>query len=163
MEPIEVKVKKLRPNAQLPYQADSGSVGFDLRTDLFDEETQLTVLKTVLLPNQQAKIHTGIAVEIPENHFMMIFPRSSMGVKKNLILKNTVGIIDSSYRGEILLFVKNIGDTPIEIDNGERIAQAVVIPYPAISYVESDTLSETSRGDGGFGSTNFDKFGNKIL
>lgn len=149
---VVVKFKKVNKDVKIPYNADSGSVGYDLSA-YFPEEECGKVLKVELKPNQEMKISTGISCEIPQGYYMQLVPRSSMGIKKNLILKNTVGVIDSSYRGEILMCVKNIGDETIEIMNGERICQAIILPYPKVKYVEVKELSETERGVGGFGSS----------
>lgn len=149
---MNIKVKKFRENAELPFKATRGSVGADLRV-YFDKEDGEQISKIVLQPNQSIKASTGIAVEIPEDYWMDIRPRSSAGIKKNLVLKNTTGVIDSDYRGEIFLFIKNNGDTPVEIENGERIAQAIILPNYDVNYIEVEELSETNRGDGGFGST----------
>lgn len=149
---MDIKVKKIRENAELPFKATRGSVGADLRV-YFDKEDGEQISKVVLQPNQSIKVSTGIAVEIPEDYWMDIRPRSSAGIKKDLVLKNTTGVIDSDYRGEIFLFIKNNGDTPVEIENGERIAQAIILPNYEVNYIEVEELSETNRGDGGFGST----------
>lgn len=151
---IEVKVKKLREDAVLPEMATLGSAGADLRACLpFDEQVGEQVSKVILAPKQKMKIGTGLAFQLPMFHVMLICPRSSMGIKKGLVLQNTIGVLDSDYRGECFLFVKNVGNEPIEIEHGERIAQAVVVPYPIIQYKEVEELDSTERGEGGFGST----------
>lgn len=149
----EYLVKKLREDAILPTQATVGSAGFDIRACLFDEETGEKITKIRVPAGGKVKIHTGLAFQLPENHVMLIFPRSSMGVKKGLMLSNTTGVLDSDYRGECLLFVKNTSDEPIEIEDGERIAQLVVLQYPTMTYRQVDELDDTERADGGFGST----------
>lgn len=158
-----VKIKKLYEGVQTPLVATEGSAGADLRAFLLDEESDEKVSKIILQPNQKAKIHTGIAFQIPKGTAMLILPRSSSGIKKNLVLLNTVGLLDSDYTGECLIFVKNVGDTPIEIENGERIAQALIVPYIKPSFVEVEALDKTERGDGGFGSTNHGAAGEKLL
>ena len=149
----ECLVKKLREDAILPTQATVGSAGFDIRACLFDEETGEKITKIRVPAGGKVKIHTGLAFQLPDNHVMLIFPRSSMGVKKGLMLSNTTGVLDSDYRGECLLFVKNTSDEPIEIEDGERIAQLVVLQYPTMTYRQVDELDDTERADGGFGST----------
>lgn len=149
---FEVKVKKLRPEAELPLKVARGSVGADLKI-YFDKEDGEQIKKVVLQPNQSIKASTGIAVEIPEDYFMDIRPRSSAGIKKDLFLKNTTGVIDADYRGEILLFIKNIGDKAVTLEHGERVAQAIILPNYDVKYVEVEELSDTERGAGGFGST----------
>lgn len=102
-------------------------------------------------------INTKIHVEIPRNHFGMIVPRSSIGTKKHLALQNTVGIIDSDYRGPIKLKFFNYGNDVITIEDGEYVAQMIIVPYTSVDLQKVDTLdklSETERGSGGFGSTN---------
>ena len=151
---IEVKVKKTRKDAIIPEQATNGSVGFDLRIVLpIDEETGEQISKIRVKPNEKLKLSTELIFELPEGYFMQINPRSSMGIKKGLVLQNTTGILDSDYRGICYLFVKNTSDKPIEIEHQERLAQAIILPYPKIKFVEVEELSETERGDGGFGSS----------
>lgn len=146
-----VKVKKLFKDAKYPELATKGSAGADLRAYLYDEETNEETTKIILQPNQKAKIHTGLAFQLPKNTAMLLLPRSSMGIKKGLILQNTVGLLDSDYTGECLIFVKNIGDEPVEIKNGERLAQAVIVPYVKPAFYEVEELDKTERGAGGFG------------
>ena len=148
-----VKVKKLFKDAQLPVIATDGSAGADLKAYLYDEEINEKVTKIVIQPNQKAKIHTGLAFQLPYNTAMLLLPRSSMGIKKSLVLQNTIGLLDSDYTGECMIFVKNIGDEPVEIENGERLVQALIIPYVRANYEEVEELNETERGEGGFGSS----------
>lgn len=143
---IKVKIKKLYPDAIIPKQATVGSAGFDLSARL-DEET-------IIIPRgDKVRIDTGLAFELPENHVMIIAPRSSSGIKKSLMLQNTIGVLDADYRGHCFLFVKNTGKTDLVIENGERIAQAVILPYPKVMFEEVEELSNTERGEGGFGSS----------
>lgn len=160
---MEIRFKKLREEAELPIRADKGSVGLDIKACLYEEETGEKITKVVVPVGGTVKITTGLACQLPEGHFMIIAPRSSVGVKKGLMLKNTVGIIDESYRGQIYLFFKNISDEPVVIENGERVAQAIVLPYPVLDLVAVNELDNTERGAGGFGSTNMDKNGNRVL
>lgn len=151
---LEVKVKKLREDVIIPQQADTGSVGFDLSIYLpFDNEAGEQVSKVVLNPNQSVLLSTELAFEIPEGYYMQIHPRSSMGIKKKLILENLTAIIDSSYRGPVMLAIKNIGQDKVEILHRERLAQAIILPYPKVKFIEAEELSETERGEGGFGSS----------
>ena len=149
---LELKIEKMYDDVIMPKYQQEGDAGMDIHCYLYDETEEGPVISTKIWPGSSAKINTGLKVEIPEGHYMQILPRSSMGVKKDLILKNTVGIIDSKYRGEILLFVKNAGNEPVEILNGERLAQAIILPYPEVKIVQVDKVSETSRG-AGFGSS----------
>lgn len=147
-------VKKIYQDSKMPFRADDGSAGLDLSAHLpFDEEIKEQVSKIVIQPNSEYKIDTGLAFQIPQGYYMEIVPRSSMGIKKNLMFKNTVGIIDSSYRGQVLMFVKNIGNEPIEIEHGERIAQAILHRCENFECIEVKELDKTERGAGGFGSS----------
>ena len=151
---IEVKVKKNRKDAIIPEQATNGSVGFDLRIVLpFDEQEQQQISKIKLNPNESIKLSTELIFELPEGYFMQINPRSSMGIKKGLVLQNTTGILDSDYRGICYLFVKNTSDKVIEIEHQERLAQAIILPYPKIKFTEVEELSKTVRGECGMGSS----------
>lgn len=127
-----------------PKIATSGSAGLDLRADKW----------TTIEKGQHVKISTGVVVEIPDGYVGFLLPRSSLGAK-GLKLVNTIGVIDSDYRGEIMAIVENISDVPFDIDRGERFVQLVVVPCPQmkIEEVELNNLSDTERGDGGFGST----------
>ena len=147
-----IKIEKMFNDVIMPKYQQDGDAGIDIHCYLYDETDSEPVKSIKVWSNSSVKINTGIKVEIPEGHYMQILPRSSMGVKKDLILKNTVGIIDSKYRGEILLFIKNIGNEPVEIINGERLAQAIILPYPEVKIVEVDKVGETARGMG-FGSS----------
>lgn len=148
-----VKVKKLVEDAVVPKMATIGSAGSDIRACLYDEETGEKVKRIVIPANGRVKIGTGLAFQLPENHVMLIVPRSSTGTKKGLTLQNTVGVLDSDYRGECYLFFHNTKDEPVEIEDGERIAQVLVIHYPALKFEEIEKLDDTERGNGGFGST----------
>lgn len=149
----KIYVKKLREDAVVPKMATIGSAGSDVRACLYDEETGYKITKIKVPAFGTVKIGTGLAFQLPENHVMLIIPRSSTGTKKGLMLQNTVGVLDSDYRGECFLFFRNMKDTPVEIEDGERIAQVIVIPYPTLEYEEVAELQDTERGAGGFGST----------
>ena len=142
---MELKIKKVRDNAIIPTRGSEQAAGIDLYACL-DEVIQLP-------PGCSAMIPTGIACEFPEGYFGMMFPRSSVGVKRQMALANTAGIIDNDYTGEIIMaFTNNSYETQI-INHGERLAQMILLPYVTYNIVETDTLSETDRGSGGFGST----------
>lgn len=144
---MEVKIKKLDPNAVIPTYAKDGDAGMDL-------------VATKIISNTTFDITygTGIAMEIPKGYVGLVFPRSSIR-KTDLSLTNAVGVIDSGYRGEIqATFKKVFGKNDIRIDQtdykvGDRIAQIIIMPYPKIKFVEVDELTSTERGEGGFGST----------
>jgi dUTP pyrophosphatase len=140
---MQVKIKKLHPDAVIPRYSKAGDAAMDL--------TAISVTKDEY---GNAVYGTGLAIEIPDGYVGLIFPRSSNS-KTDLYLTNHVGVIDSGYRGEIMFkyrSAKGLLDAKIYAKN-ERVGQLMILPYPQIELVESDTLSETERGDGGFGST----------
>ena len=143
MEPI--KVKKLRPGAVLPTYGTEFSAGADLYACLDEDVT--------ILPGETRKIPTGIAMELPVGTAGLIYTRSSLGTKRGLAPANKVGVVDSDYRGEFLIFLHNHGAEPQTIVHGDRIAQLVVTPVFTPGFVEALELSDTRRGTGGFGST----------
>ena len=139
---LVIRFKKLHPDAKAPYQATPGSAGFDL--------TAVSV-EPVEEYFWAARYGTGLAVEIPEGHVGLVFPRSSI-YKTEQSLPNCVGVIDSDYRGEITaVFSKGAQDRAYKV--GDRIAQLVIMPIPAVRFVEAEELTETERGAGGYGST----------
>lgn len=139
---MQVKFKRITNNAKLPSYAKAGDAGLDL-----------TATSKKVDPNTGNLVYgTGIAVEIPEGFVGLVFPRSSV-VKTPLFLSNSVGVIDSGYRGEIQLFF-TAGHRPGKgYEIGDRIGQLVIIPYPTIEAVEANELSSSERGEGGFGSS----------
>lgn len=141
----EIRVKRLRDGAMLPTYGSAGAAGADLYACLENDVT--------ILPGETAFIPTGIAVEIPENCAGLIYARSGLACKKGLAPANKVGVIDSDYRGEILVALHNHGAQSRTIANAERIAQMVITPVLTPAYVEVDSLSDTERSGGGFGST----------
>ena len=143
MQPI--KVKKLRQGAQLPTYGTEFSAGADIYACL---EAPVTIA-----PGETKKIPTGLAMEIPLGCAGLIYARSSMGTKKGLAPANKVGVIDSDYRGEFMVFLLNHGTEVQTVENGDRIAQLVVTPVFTPGFVEATELSDTVRGAGGFGST----------
>ena len=140
-----LKLKKLRPQAVLPVRATSGSAGLDLSACI---DAPMT-----LAPGQRALVPTGLAAAIPAGAAGMIYARSSLGVKHGIALSNGVGVIDSDYRGEISVGLCNFSSEPYTIQPGERIAQLVLHPVLLLPVDEADSLDETARGAGGFGST----------
>lgn len=135
---MKVKIKKLRNNGVIPKYAKSGDAGLDLTAVDCKVEAGIITYKT------------GLAIEIPEGYVGLLFPRSSI-YKKNLSLVNSVGVIDSGYRGEIVAKFKIDGSELYKI--GERFCQLIIMPYPRIEFKEVDNLNQTDRGDGGFGSS----------
>ena len=143
--PIPVKGKKLDPRAKLPAYGSAYAAGADLCA-LSDSPIDIPPHTTVL-------IRTGIAAEIPEGYAGLIYARSGLATKRSLAPANKVGVIDADYRGEIMVALHNHSDAPQSIDPGERIAQLVITPFLTAAFEEADALSETVRGEGGFGST----------
>ena len=142
---MQIPVKKLRENAVLPKRGSAFAAGADLYACL-DAEASLAPGETLLVP-------TGLALEIPDGYVGLVFARSSVASKRGLAPANKVGVIDSDYRGELLVALFNHGAGPQTVAPQERIAQLVVVPYLAAEYIEAETLSDTVRGSGGFGST----------
>ena len=136
---MKVKFKKLHENAVLPKYSKPGDAGMDL-----------TVVGYEQINNQLIKYKFGLAVEIPEGHVGLLFPRSSI-YKKSALLSNSVGVIDSQYRGEIMAVFNQLSHDKYKI--GERAVQLIIMPYPNIEPKWSEELSETERGIGGYGST----------
>lgn len=138
-------VRRVRPQAVLPVRATPGSAGLDLHACI---EAPLT-----LEPGQRAMVPTGLAAAIPQGVAGMIYARSSLGAKFGIALSNGVGVVDSDYRGEICVGLSNFSAEPYTIQPGERVAQLVLQPVLCLPVQEVDILDETSRGEGGFGST----------
>ena len=142
----EVKVKIINTSRQeLPAYATVDSAGMDVRANLDSPVT--------LNPMQRALIPTGLKVELPSGYEMQIRPRSGLALKHGITLVNTPGTIDADYRGEIGVILINLSDQPFVVNDGERIAQMVVAPYTRVTWEDADSISETDRGDGGFGHT----------
>lgn len=145
MKQPTLKIKKLYPNIELPTPAyaTSGSAGIDLYA---------TISVRTIEPEQVVTANTGIAVSIPKGYVGLIMPRSGLGTK-GLVLGNLTGVIDSDYRGEIILQLWNRGNTPITINNLDRVAQMLIVPVAQPTIEVVDELDATERGDKGFGST----------
>lgn len=144
---MKIKIKKLHERAILPTYGTEFSAGADLYA-LSENRTPITIqgCSTVL-------IRTGISVEIPEGYCGLIFARSGLASKKNLAPANKVGVIDSDYRGEIMVALHNHGILAQTVASGERIAQLAIVPFLKAEFEECEDLSNTIRGEGGFGST----------
>ena len=140
-----IKVKKLRAGAQLPTYGTEFSAGADLYACL---ESDVTIA-----PGETKKIPTGIAMELPVGTAGLIYARSSLGTKKGLAPANKVGVVDSDYRGEFMIFLHNHGSESQTIAHGDRVAQLVITPVFTPGFEEAEELSDTVRGAGGFGST----------
>lgn len=162
-EVTTVKFKRLHPDAMLPVKATAGAAAFDL----------VAVENTLIRPGETTKVRLGFAVELPPNYVMLIVPRSGVSLRTKLRQPNSVGVIDSDYRGEVAMMFDNIAHNPFEetepyvaltdgeyrrsgtylVRKGDRIAQAMIQRLPDAEFVDVDDLSDTARGDGGFGST----------
>lgn len=142
---MNINIKLLNNLAKVPTCADSGSAGYDL-CSATSEDIQIP-------PHSTVKIGTGIALSIPLGYFGAIYARSGISTKRNLRPGNCVGIIDSSYRGEIIVALHNDSPEIKTVQAGERIAQLVIQKHEIIDFIEVDELDETERGDGGFAST----------
>lgn len=145
MNKFDVKIKKLSDKGIIPTYGTEFSAGADLYACL-DETVVIDSGETVL-------VHTGVAVEIPEGFGGFIYARSGLASKRGLAPANKVGVIDSDYRGEIMVALHNHSKVPQAVEHGERIAQMVIMPYVAANFVVSQELEDTVRGEGGFGST----------
>ena len=142
---VKVLVKKLNPKVKLPSYKTEGSSGMDLMA--------LTEDKIVIKPNKSALVPTGLSVAIPNDTEIQIRPRSGLAAKSSISVLNTPGTIDSDYRGELKVILFNHGDKEFIINNGDRIAQMVLVPILKVQFEEVQDLPETIRGSGGFGST----------
>lgn len=141
-----MKIKKVREGAKVPQRATGGSAGLDLCACI-DAPLTLNSGETALIP-------TGVAIALPSAEYgAFVFPRSGIAIKHGIGLLNSVGVIDSDYRGEIMVGVINQVKESYTIEPGERIAQMVIMPVSTMPVVEVEELDETSRGAGGFGST----------
>ena len=145
MSVVNVKIKKLYDNTIMPTRADDGSAGMDLYAHLNDDYMR------VIKPHTTEMISVGFAMETPNNTYGAIFARSGLASKKGLRPANCVGVVDSTYRGEVFVALHNDTDKIQQIMNGDRIAQMIIMEYPTVGIIETDTLSETERGYGGFG------------
>lgn len=144
---ITLEVQRCRPEAILP-EVSEGNAGIDLRVLTQNNEPSVTIE-----PNEFYTFNTGIKMNIPEGYYVEVVPRSSTGIKRNLRIKNTVGVLDSSWKGETLVAVHNFGPTPITVENNERLCQMILHAYPRVLIKEVDDVGTSSRGENGFGST----------
>lgn len=142
---FDVRIKKLRENAKVPSYGSEFAAGADIYAAL-DEAVTIS-------PNETKLIPTGLAFEIPQGYAGFVYARSGLASKKGLAPANKVGVIDSDYRGEVMVALHNHGSVPQKVDSGERIAQMIIAPFITADFILSDELSDTVRGEGGFGST----------
>lgn len=140
---LQLKAKRLSPEAQLPVYATPGAACFDLHA----------INTAVILPGEAQVFGTGLAFEVPEGHVMLVYSRSGLGFNSGIRLANSVAVIDADFRGGVMLKLHNDSDVMFKVYKGDRIAQAMLVPIPAVEIVEAEELSETQRGEGGFGSS----------
>ena len=149
-EPIEevfLEVQRCRENVVLP-EVSEGNAGIDLRVLTQNGEPQITIE-----PGDFYVFNTGIKMNIPKGYYIEIVPRSSTGFKRNLRLKNTLGVLDSSWKGETLVALHNFGKVPVTVENNERMCQMILHKYPTVRIIEVDNVGTSDRGENGFGST----------
>jgi dUTP pyrophosphatase len=142
---VPLKILKIYPRVELPKYESEGAAGLDVRAFL---ETDVTVP-----PLGRVKIPTGLRIEIPFGYEGQIRPRSGLAIKSGLTVLNSPGTIDSDYRGDIEIILVNLGSQNVIIKDGQRIAQLVIAPVCRVQVIHSDTLEDSMRGYGGFGST----------
>ncbi len=141
---MELPFRRLRPEGKLPAAKHPGDAGLDL----------CAAVDAVVAPGERAMIPTGLAVAIPDGHAGLVVPRSGLASKQGLTLANAPGLIDAGYRGEVICAVVNLDPAEkVEIHVGDRIAQLVIVAVPVVSPAWAGELPDSSRGDGGFGST----------
>ncbi|MBE6623790.1 MAG: dUTP diphosphatase [Ruminococcaceae bacterium] len=143
---MSLKIKRIKKDAKLPKRGSSCSAGYDLYACLDDDDI-------VIPPHATVKIGTGLSIAVPEGYFGAIFARSGLAAKEGLRPANCVGVADSDYRGEYIVALHNDTDAEKTVKNFDRIAQLVIMPFLEVDFEETDTLDETERGAGGFGST----------
>ena len=143
---MRINIKRIHNDAIVPTRGSASAAGYDLYACDMDEPINIA-------PGSSAKIKTGVIMEIPEGYFGAIYARSGLATKQGLRPANCVGVVDSDYRGEIMVFLHNDSNFVRTIQNEERIAQIIITPYLNVEFNEVDTLSDTARGEGGFGST----------
>jgi dUTP pyrophosphatase len=134
-----------KSNHELPAYATSGAAGMDIRANISEPVT--------LKPLERAMVPTGLFLEIPAGYEAQVRPRSGLAAKHGVTVLNTPGTIDADYRGEVKVILVNLSNEPFTINDGERIAQLVIAAHATVTWEETNELSETSRGGGGFGHT----------
>ncbi len=142
---MEINIKKLNETAVIPTRGSVHAAGYDLYANL---ENELTIN-----PQETILVKTGIALEIPTGYAGLIYARSGLASKRDLAPANKVGVVDSDYRGEVMVALHNHGTKAQTIEKNERIAQLVITPFLSVTFNCVDNLEETLRGEGGFGST----------
>jgi len=141
----KLPIMRIKPTAKSPERKTAGSVGFDVAACL-DE-------KVVIQPGETHKVGSGLAIALESGYAAFIYARSGIGINHGIIPANCVGVIDSDYRGEVIVGLKNTSNLPFTVNDGDRIAQMVIAKCELPEIVLCADLDETTRGDGGFGST----------
>jgi dUTP pyrophosphatase len=141
---MNIKIKQLSASAVMPVYATAGAACFDIAT--VDDNVDIR-------PGAWAVLGTDLAFEIPPGHVMMVYSRSGHGFKNGVRLANSVGVIDSDYRGELKIKLHNDSSRVFSVNRGDRIAQAMIVPVSQVTFETADELGATDRGAGGFGST----------
>jgi dUTP pyrophosphatase len=147
---IEVKVKSLPHfdgSFELPFYATEGAAGADIRASLPEKSS------IIVRPGERVLVPTGLSMEIPLGYEVQVRPRSGLSLKSSLMVVNSPGTIDCDYRGEVSIIIGNFGTSDYVIEHGLRVAQLVIAPVLQAKFVMTQELSETQRGEGGFGST----------
>ena len=140
---MKINIERINKKAIIPFQAHEGDAGMDL----------FSVEEVVLKPMERKLIHTGIKIQLPKNTEAQIRPRSGLALKNGITVLNTPGTIDEGYRGEIGIILINLGSEEFKVEQGMKVAQMVIKPTLTLEVEEVVELTETSRGEGGFGST----------
>lgn len=140
---MEIAIKRLTENAKIPTYGSAEAAG----ADLYATED------ATVAPGEKTVVHTGVAVAIPQGYAGFIYARSGLATKRDLAPANMVGVIDSDYRGELMVSLRNYGKETRHIEKGERVAQLVITPVVQAEFCLADLLEDTTRGEGGFGST----------
>ena len=143
----KIKTKLIRPTSKLPTYGSDHAAGADIYADI-EHDIEISPHHTVMIPS-------GFAIEIPEGYAGFVYPRSGMASKRGLASANKVGVIDSDYRGEVIVALHNHSDSPAVLSPGERVAQLIIAPVFTPGFELADELSDTTRGSGGFGSTGY--------
>ncbi|MGQ9475348.1 MAG: dUTP diphosphatase [Actinomycetota bacterium] len=140
---VRLRIKRLRPEVELPSYAHPGDAGLDIRS----------AEEVILQPGERALLGTGFAMALPEGYAAFVQPRSGLAAKHGISIVNTPGLIDCHYRGEVKVILVNLGREPFQVNKGDRIAQMVIQRVERAEVLEVEELEDTARGEGGFGST----------
>ena len=143
----KIRIKLLRKTSKMPTYGSEHAAGADIYADIDSD--------IIILPHETVMIPSGFAIEIPVGYAGFVYPRSGMASKRGLASANKVGVIDSDYRGEVIVALHNHSSSPAVLSPGERIAQLIIAPVFTPGFELSEELSDTARGTGGFGSTGY--------